>query len=63
MSQELRRGVNEEREIKGMLEAVLTCKLKTGTIITLHQEDEIKKEGVTIKLVPVWKWLIEGKIA
>ncbi|MBI4826801.1 MAG: ATP-binding protein [Nitrospirae bacterium] len=61
VSRELRRGVNEEREIKGVLEAALTCKLKTGTIITLHQEDEIKKDGVTIRLVPVWKWLIEGR--
>jgi len=62
VSRELRRGVNEEREIKGMLEAALTCKLKTGTIVTLHQEDEIEKEGVTIRILPVWKWLIEGGI-
>lgn len=61
VSRELRRGVNEEREIKGILEAALMCKLKTGTIITLHQENEIKKEGVTIRLVPVWKWLIENE--
>jgi uncharacterized protein len=58
VSLELRKGVNEQREIDGLLEAAKTFRLKTGTILTQHQEDEMIKDGVTIKIMPVWKWLL-----
>lgn len=59
-SVELRKGVNEEREVRGITEAAQLFKLKTGTILTKNQEDTFKKDGVTIKLMPVWRWLLEG---
>lgn len=59
VSRELKRGISEEREINGIMEAVKSFKLKTGTILTGHQEDTLIKDGITLKLVPVWKWLIE----
>jgi len=31
---------------------------KEGLILTKHEEKEIKFEEGTIKLIPVWKWLL-----
>ena len=49
-----------EREISGIMSACKYLKLKKGTILTNDQEDEIKKENIQIKILPVWKWLISG---
>lgn len=51
---------NKEREITGLLEAMEKFKLKEGLILTMDQEEEIIKEGLKIKVVPVWKWLLEN---
>lgn len=59
VSRELKKGINEEREINGIMDAVKLFKLKTGIILTRHQEETIEKDGVALRLVPVWKWLIE----
>lgn len=58
VSKEVRKGVNEDREIGGVIEASKAFELKTGTILTQHREDEIIKDGITVRLIPVWKWLI-----
>lgn len=49
---------NKEREIAGLLEAMSQFKLKTGTIITENQEDEINIGEFNIHVVPAWKWLL-----
>jgi len=36
--------------------------LDRGLILTSDQEDELKVEGKTIVLTPVWKWLLEEEI-
>ena len=41
------------REIKGLREAMDTLHLRSGTIITLDQEDKLDP----IDIVPAWKWL------
>lgn len=33
-------------------------KLKEGTIITYDEEDRLKHQGIDIKIVPIWKWLL-----
>ncbi len=38
-------------------EALNSFKMKASTILTRNQEDTIKKDGVTLKIMPVWKWL------
>lgn len=53
---------NQDREIKGLLEAMKKFKLKVGLILTYDQEDEIEIEGRKIIIKPVWKWLLEDKI-
>ena len=50
---------NKERELMGLSEAMEKFKLKEGMILTYNQEDEIKFKDKKIKLVPVWKWLLE----
>ena len=34
-------------------------KLKEGIILTYEQEEEIKIDNKLIKILPVWKWLLE----
>ncbi len=50
---------NKEREINGLLEAMQKFNLKTGLIITLSQEDEIKEHNKKILIKPAWKWMQE----
>ncbi len=49
---------NKEREVNGLLEAMSEFKLATGLILTQEQEDELRIKGKTIKVLPVWKWLL-----
>ena len=51
----------KDREINGMLEALKEFKLDKGLMLTYDQDDEFKIEGKTIKVLPVWKWLLEEK--
>lgn len=51
---------NKEREINGLLEAMGKFGLKEGTILTYEQEEEIKNRNKRIKVIPVWKWLINS---
>jgi uncharacterized protein len=53
---------NRQRELRGLLEAVnlpgATKKQpRELLIITLDQEDSLKEQGQTIRLIPAWKWL------
>ena len=50
---------NKDREIAGLLEAMQTHKLKEGLILTLDQEEEILQEKRKIKVIPIWKWLLD----
>ena len=49
----------KKREIEGILEAMDEYKIKDGTIITNGSEDQIVHENKKIRIVPVWKWLLE----
>lgn len=49
----------KERELAGLLEVMNEFKLKTGSIITRDQEDEIKIGSKKIEVIPLWKWLLE----
>jgi predicted AAA+ superfamily ATPase len=48
------------RELKGLLEAMEKYGLSKGLIL-LHdtQEQVIEENGLTINILPVWKWLLE----
>jgi len=49
---------NQDREIKGLLEAMNELKLNQGLILTFNQEDKFEIENKEIIVQPVWKWLL-----
>ena len=49
---------DKDRELSGLLAAMEKFKLKEGLILTKDQEDIIKREKLVIKIIPVWKWLL-----
>jgi uncharacterized protein len=48
-----------QREIEGLLAAKESYKTGKAYIITLDQEESLEIDGVKIKIVPLWKWLLE----
>jgi len=48
----------KKREINGLLEAMDQFKLSEGLIITTDVEKELLIEKKKIKIVPLWKWLL-----
>lgn len=51
--------INQTREYAGLIEALEEFNLKEGLILTNDQEKTIKINGKNIKILPVWKWLLE----
>jgi predicted AAA+ superfamily ATPase len=49
---------NEQREFRGLLEAMHRLKMSKGGILTYDQEETRTRDGIKIPLVPVWKWLL-----
>jgi predicted AAA+ superfamily ATPase len=49
---------NEQRELKGLLEAMRRYKIPKGGILTYDQEGGRDVGGMKIPIVPVWKWLL-----
>ena len=47
-----------QREIRGLSTASKLTGCKDCTIITLDEEDEITRDGLIIRILPVWKWLL-----
>lgn len=47
-----------KRELAGLLDALSNYKLSEGLILTESNEDEIQIENKTIRVIPVWKWLL-----
>ena len=50
---------NQDREIKGLSEAMDELDFKKGLILTFNQEDELEFGNKRITVKPVWKWLLE----
>jgi predicted AAA+ superfamily ATPase len=51
---------NRDRELGGLMSAMQVHGLEEGLILTYLQEETITQDGSTIRLLPVWKWLITG---
>ena len=47
-----------KREIRGIPETMLYLNIDRAFIITFDQEDIIKIDGVSIEIIPAWKWLV-----
>ena len=50
---------NKERELNGLLEAMVKFRLKEGTILTYDNEETIQKDEKRIMVIPVWKWILQ----
>ncbi len=59
VSKDMELGKNKDRELGGLMEAMREFNLKEGAILTQFQEDEFKKNGYTINIIPIWKWLLD----
>ncbi len=51
----------EDREIKALVEADGELKAKRMTVLTWDEKREIKRDGMAIRVVPLWEWLIKGE--
>ncbi len=49
---------NKEREINGLVEALIEHNLDKGYILTNNQEDKLSVDGKTLIIEPVWSWLL-----
>jgi predicted AAA+ superfamily ATPase len=38
---------------------MLTLTIKNGIILTYHQEESIVHNGFSVRVLPVWRWLLE----
>ena len=47
-----------EREIKGLVQACQNFNLKSGTILTFDQTEQLDNENIQIKVLPVWKYFL-----
>ena len=48
---------NQDREISGLLDAMVFFQLEEGTILTLNQRDTIIDKGKRIEVIPVYLYL------
>ena len=50
---------NRERELTGLADAMRTLSIDYGILLTYLQEETIEYEGLSLRVMPVWKWLLE----
>jgi len=48
---------NRLREVEGLIEAMKAYGLKEGLLLTYDEEDTLRINNNTIRVIPVWKWL------
>ena len=49
----------KKREVKALTALNKYLPLKTAVLVTKNSEDTIIEDGLEIKVVPVWKWILE----
>ena len=58
MTYEFEKEKAKEREIKGLISCAKESGLKSGLIITKSIEAVENIDGIKIKFIPLWKWLL-----
>lgn len=48
------------REINGAIAAARRTQCNNVYILTDHQAETIVREGITIRVMPVWEWIVQG---
>lgn len=54
--------MNREQEYGGLQEAMGQYGLDWGILITMNKEGTVRVPEGVIQIVPVWKWLLDGKV-
>ncbi len=49
----------EKRELRSLVKASEELKCRNLTVITWDLEDKVQYKGSSIKLIPLWKWLLQ----
>lgn len=47
-----------KREISSLIQAMTELDLETSTVVTLDEEDVVEQKGMTIRVIPAWKYMI-----
>jgi len=53
---------NEKREIAGLVEACKSLDLASGAALMYDQERKLQIAGVSVLVLPVWRWLLLDNI-
>ena len=53
---------NREREVNGLVKACKWLAINEGIIFTWDDEENLRAEGIDIKVIPVWKWLLDAMV-
>lgn len=53
-------GDNRDRELRGLVKACKWLGKNEGVVLTYDEESEIELDGVNLKVLPVWKWILES---
>ena len=61
VSRSIADSATRQRELNGLHEAMNAYHLQTGWIITEDEEETIEHNGLTIKVMPAWKFLMTEK--
>jgi len=59
--EKLRDEATKTRELTALNEAMAELNLSVGIIITMHDEQEVKVASGTVKIIPAWRWLTDGR--
>jgi predicted AAA+ superfamily ATPase len=51
---------NRARELRGVVEGARLRGRRRAIVVTLDQADRLVEDGVTIDVVPAWRWMVEG---
>jgi len=51
-------GLNEKREIDGLMKTVKANRLEEGLLLTENIEETREIDGIKIEIRPIWKWLL-----
>ena len=59
VSYSLKEESTRKRETDALLKIAETQAVETLLVITYDEEETIQKNGMEIKVIPIWKWLLD----
>jgi predicted AAA+ superfamily ATPase len=54
--------LNMKREVNGIVKANSEVEATKFFILTMEQEQSMSIKGITIEVLPVWKWLLDSDL-